>query len=156
MWDYPFKGLFLCSICVFISFLPNYLFLSSFSSQEPVLRIRDAYPGSRMLIFYPSRIPDPKTAMKDRGEQKIVVIPCFWSYKFHKIELGFFNVEEKNLGQFSKNYRTCYPKIVTKLSKIGVWDPGSGKNLFRIPDPVSRGQKSTGSRIPDPDPQHCQ
>jgi hypothetical protein len=38
-------------------------------------------------------------------------------------------------------------KIVTKLSKISVWDPGSGKNLFRIPDPGSRGLKSTGSRI---------
>jgi hypothetical protein len=48
-------------------------------------------------------------------------------------------------------------KIVTKLSKIWVWDPGSqigdpgpGENLFRIPDPVSRGQKGTGSWIPDP------
>ena len=36
-------------------------------------------------------------------------------------------------------------KIVTKLSKIWVWEPGSGKNLFRIPDPgVKR------HRIPDP------
>jgi hypothetical protein len=25
--------------------------------------------------FYPSRIPDPKTATKERGEQKFVVIP---------------------------------------------------------------------------------
>jgi hypothetical protein len=30
--------------------------------------------------------------------------------------------------------------IVNKLSKIWVWDPGSGKNLFRIPGA---------------DPQHC-
>jgi hypothetical protein len=29
----------------------------------------------------------------------------------------------------------------------GIRDPGSGKNLFRIPDPGSRGQKGTGSRI---------
>jgi hypothetical protein len=36
----------------------------------------------------------------------------------------------------------------------GIQDPGSGKNLFRIPDPRSRDQKGTGSRIPDPDPQH--
>ncbi len=36
-------------------------------------------------------------------------------------------------------------KIVTMLSKIWVWDPGSGKNLFRIPDP---GVKKA------PDPQH--
>jgi hypothetical protein len=25
--------------------------------------------------FYPSRIPDPKTATKERGEEKVVVIP---------------------------------------------------------------------------------
>ncbi len=38
-----------------------------------VLRIRDVYPGSRILIFtHPgSRIPDPKTATKERGEKKI-------------------------------------------------------------------------------------
>jgi hypothetical protein len=40
--------------------------------------------------FYPSRIPDPKTAMKDRSEKKLVVIPFFWSHKFHKIELFYF------------------------------------------------------------------
>ncbi len=37
----------------------------------------------------------------------------------------------------------------------GIRDPGSGKNLFRILDPGSRGQEGTGSRIRDPDPQHC-
>ncbi len=74
------------------------------------------------------------------------------------------------VGQYSKTYRTFYPKIVTKLSKIWVWDPGSeirdprseirdpisetgirdpgsGKNLFRIPDPGVK-------KAPDPDPQH--
>ncbi len=40
------------------------------------------------------------------------------------------------------------PKIVTKLSKIWVWDPGSGKNLFRVPDPGVK-------KASDPDPQHC-
>jgi hypothetical protein len=49
-------------------------------------------PGSRILIFtHPgSRIPDPKTAMKDIGEKKFVFIPFFWSHKFHKIELFYF------------------------------------------------------------------
>jgi hypothetical protein len=44
---------------------------------KAVWRIRDVYPGSRILIFtHPgSRIPDPKTAMKDIGEKKLVVIP---------------------------------------------------------------------------------
>jgi hypothetical protein len=56
--------------------------------------------------FYPSRIPDPKIAAKERGEKKIIVI------SFHIIENYFLfcNAEEKNLGQFSKNYRTFYSK----------------------------------------------
>jgi hypothetical protein len=34
-----------------------------------VLRIRDVYPGSRILIFYPSRIPNPTTVAKEEGEK---------------------------------------------------------------------------------------
>ncbi len=41
------------------------------------------------------------------------------------------------MGLFSKNYRSFTQKIVTKLSKIWIWDPGSG----------SRGLKGTGSVI---------
>jgi hypothetical protein len=51
-------------------------------------------------------------------------------------------LKKKNLGQFQRIIELFTQKIVNKLSKIWVWDPGSGKNLFRIPDP--------GSRIPDP------
>jgi hypothetical protein len=36
----------------------------------------------------------------------------------------------------------------------GIRDPRSGIRKKPIPDPASRGQKGTGSRIPDPDPQH--
>jgi hypothetical protein len=94
-----------------------------------------------------SRIPDPKTAMKDIGEKNFVVIPFFWSHKFHKIELFYFlNVDEKNLGQLFTQ------KIVSKLSKIWVWDPGSefrdpvsGKNLFRIPGPGVKTAPDPGS-----------
>jgi hypothetical protein len=35
--------------------------------------------------FYPYRIPDPKTAMKDRGEKKFVVIPFFGDINFTKL-----------------------------------------------------------------------
>ncbi len=69
------------------------------------------------------------------------------------------NWRRKMLAQFTKNYRTFYLKIVIKLSKIWVWDLGSG-----IRDPGS-GKTYSGSRIlvqgskmhriPDPDPQHC-
>ncbi len=41
------------------------------------------------------------------------------------------------------------------VSKLFIPDPGSGCWLSPIPDPGSRGQKGTQSRIPDPDPQHC-
>ncbi len=34
--------------------------------------------------------------------------------------------------------------------RSGIRDPGSGKNLFRIPDPGVKKHP-----IPDPDPQHC-
>ncbi len=39
------------------------------------------------------------------------------------------------------------PKIVIKLSKIWVRDPRSGIRKKPIPDPGSRGQEGTGSRI---------
>ncbi len=39
------------------------------------------------------------------------------------------------MSQFSKNYRNFYPKFVTKLSKIWVWDPDLG--LKKAPDPGS-------------------
>jgi hypothetical protein len=32
--------------------------------------------------FYPYRIPDPKTATKERGEKKLVVIPFFVAINF--------------------------------------------------------------------------
>ncbi len=92
--------------------------------------------GSGMFIpdpgsdFFPSRIPDPN---------------CL------------------HPGSSSKNLSILTPKkskkMVSKLEKIwsGLFipDPGSWCWLSPIPDPGSRGQKGTQSRIPDPDPQHC-
>jgi hypothetical protein len=50
------------------------------------LRIRDVYPGSRILIFtHPgSRI---STATKDRGEKKLVVIPFCVATNFTNCKL---------------------------------------------------------------------
>jgi hypothetical protein len=54
------------------------------------VRIRDVYPGSRILIFTHPGSLDPKTASKEGGEKKLVVIPGFYcSHKFHKIENYF-------------------------------------------------------------------
>jgi hypothetical protein len=40
--------------------------------------------------FYPSRIPDPKTATKERMEKKFVVIPCFVATNFIKLKIILF------------------------------------------------------------------
>jgi hypothetical protein len=52
------------------------------------------------------------------------------------------NFQRKKIELFTQ-------KDVIKLSKIWVWDPGSGKNLLLIPDPKSRVKKASdpGSRI---------
>jgi hypothetical protein len=53
--------------------------------------------------FYPSRIQDPKTATKERGEKNLVVIPFFVATNFTILQIIlFFNAEEKNTVQFSK------------------------------------------------------
>ncbi len=108
------------------------------------MRIRDVYPGSRILIFtHPgSRISDPKTGTKERGEKKLVVITFLVPQISQNCKLfNFCNVEEKNFGQFSKNYITFYPKNSQKYG-FGILDPRSRKTYSG-----SRGQKGTRSRI---------
>jgi hypothetical protein len=122
-----------------------------------VWRSRDVIPdpGSRFLpIPDPgSRIPDPKTAMKDFGEKKFVVIPFFGVINFTKVNYFIFEMLKKKIwANFQKIIELCTQKIVCKLSKIWVWDPG-----FEIRDPEktysgSRIQGSKRHRIPDPDP----
>ncbi len=125
-----------------------------------MLRIRDVYPGSRILIFtHPgSWIPDPKTAMKDRGGKNFLSYLCFGVINFTKFNYFIFEMlQTKIFGQFFQRIIELFAKkIVTRLSKIWVWDPGSEIRDPEkpIPDPGPRGQKGTGSRIPDSDPQH--
>jgi hypothetical protein len=112
-------------------------------------------PGSWFLpITDPgSRIPDPgsKNSNKRDGWKKIFVITFYVATNFTILQIILFlKCWRKNLGQFSKNYRTFYPKIVNKLSKIRVWDPGSGKTYSG-----SQIQGSKRHRILDTDPQHC-
>ncbi len=95
--------------------------------------------------FYPSRIPDPKTATIERGEKKIFVITFYVATNF---SFSFEWPKKKNWANFQRIIELFTQKIVTKLSKIWIWDPGSGKNLFWIPDPGVK-------KAPDPDPRHC-
>jgi hypothetical protein len=100
--------------------------------------------------FYPSRIPDPgspripdlgsriQKQQQKRGVKKICCHTFFVATNFTKQKIILFlNAEEQILASFQKIIELFTPKIVTKLSKygFGIRDPGSGKNLFRIPDP---------------------
>jgi hypothetical protein len=54
-------------------------------------------------------------------------------------------LKKKILANFQRIIELFTKKIVKKLLKIWSWDPGSGKNLFRIPDPGVKKHP-----IPDP------
>jgi hypothetical protein len=84
------------------------------------------------------RIPDPITATKKRGENNVLSY-LFVATNFTKLKIILFF-----RANFQRIIELFTQKIVTKLSKIWVWDPGSGKNLSRI-------QGSKRHRIPDPE-----
>jgi hypothetical protein len=115
-----------------------------------VWRIRNVYPGSWFLP-----IPDPKTATKERGE-KIFCHTFLCSHKCHKIEHYFsFEVLKKKIwANFQRIIELLPQKIVTKPQKygLGIRDPGSGKNLFRIPDPGVKKAPEPGSGSETLDP----
>jgi hypothetical protein len=60
------------------------------------LKVSVADPGCLSRIpdpdFYPSRIPDPKTATKERGERIFFCHTFFCSHKLHKI-INYFIFE---------------------------------------------------------------
>ncbi len=76
---------------------------------------------SRILIFtHPgSRIPDPKTAAKEKGETKFLSYRTylFRSHKFHIIEHYFIfeMLKKKILANFQRIIELFTQKIVTKL-----------------------------------------
>jgi hypothetical protein len=135
-----------------------------------VWRILDVYPGSWILIFtHPgSRISDPGSRISDpgsriqkqqqkRGVKKMCCHNFLCSHKFNKIANYFrFEVLKKKIwANFQRIIELVTQKIVNKLSKILVWDPGSE---IRDPEKTYSGSRIQGSkrhRIPDPDPQHC-
>ncbi len=109
--------------------------------------------------FYPSRIPDHGSRISDPGSRnqkqqwKTLVKKNLSSYlffgvlNFTKLNYFIFKMLKKKIwANFKKIIEFFTQKIVSKLSKIWVWDPGSAIRKKPIPDPGSRGQKGTGSR----------
>ncbi len=98
-------------------------------------------PGSWFLP-----IPDPgsKNSNKREGWKIFFCHTFLCSHKFHKIENYFsFEVLKKKIWtNFQRIIELFTQKIVTKPSKIWLWDTGS-----EIRDPE---KTYSGSRIPDP------
>jgi hypothetical protein len=105
-------------------------------------------PGSWFLPIPDLGSPIQKQQQK-RGVKKKIFYTFLCSHKFHKIEnyISFEVLKKKIWDSFQRIIKLFAQKIVTKLSKIWVWDPGSAIRKKPIPDPGSRGQKGTGSRI---------
>jgi len=72
--------------------------------------------------FYPSQIPDPKTATKERGEKNNFCLIFFCGHKFHKIDNYFiFEMPKKKFwASFQRITELLNQKFVTKLSKIWI------------------------------------
>ncbi len=115
-----------------------------------MLRIRDVYPGSRILILPildpGSRIPDPKAATKEGSEKKLVIILFLAVTNFTKLNIILFSkCWRKTFGPIFKELLKFFPKnfsLCCQIYGFGIRDPRSGKNLSR-----SRDKKDTGSRI---------
>jgi hypothetical protein len=63
-------------------------------------------------------------------------------------------LKKKIWANFQRIIEIFTQKVVNKLSKIWIWDPGSE---IRDPEKTYSGSRIQGSkrhRIPDPDPQH--
>jgi hypothetical protein len=106
-----------------------------------VLRIRDVYPGSRVLIVF---YPIPRSNNKKRKKNKVVVLP-FCSHKFQKFKMiKFFNKYRKRFESNDKDFKYFIPNILLTPSELCGLDPGSQKSIadpdigikkHRIPDP---------------------
>ncbi len=97
---------------------------SAFHRSEAVLRIRDVYPGSRILIFtHPgSQI---QKQQKKRGVKKNLGHTIFCSHKFHKIE-NYFNLDPGSRGQKgsrSRNWIRNTGAKSTGIKRSGIFVP---------------------------------
>jgi hypothetical protein len=98
-----------------------------------VLWIRDVYPGSRILIYtHPeSRILDPKTATKERVENKFIVIPFFVATNFTKFKI--FLPQKLSISFQKYGFGIRDPRLGSRKTYSGSRIQGSKRH--RIPDP---------------------
>jgi hypothetical protein len=90
------------------------------STDNRIFSVADPGCSSRIPDFYPSRIPDPKTGTKERGEKFFFVKHFFVDTNFTKCKIILFlNCSRKKIwDKFQRIMEIFTQKVVTKLSKI--------------------------------------
>ncbi len=120
--------------------------MSFYSVADPGCLSRIPVPGSWFLP-----IPDPgsKNSNKRQGWKKIFVKPFFVATNFTKLNIILFLIcWRKKFGPIFQELLKFLPKKLSpSLQKygFGIRDPGSGINLFRIPDPGVKKAPDPGS-----------
>jgi hypothetical protein len=105
-----------------------------------------ADPGclSRILIFtHPGSWIQKQQQKRGVKKNLLSYVTIFCRHKFHKIEnyFSFEMLKKKNLGQFSKNYRTFYPKNCQQDLK----NMGLGSEI-QDPEKTNPGSQIQGSK----------
>jgi hypothetical protein len=120
-----------------------------------VLRIRDVYLGSWILVFTHPGIPDLGSRIQKQQQKRGVkknLLYFFVVTKIHKVESYFIfeMLKKKKIRQIFKELLKFLPKKLSLIYKnmglgSGIRDQGSGKNLLRIPDPGVKKASDPGS-----------
>jgi hypothetical protein len=101
-------------------------------------------PGSLFLS-----IPDPKTAIKERGETNFVVLPCFAATNITKLKIIlFFKLVKKKIWANLQRVIELLPKKLSLSSqtyRFGIRDPRSGIRKKTYSGSLIQGQTGTGT-----------
>ncbi len=126
------------------------------TASTTVLRIRDVYSGSRILIF-----THPGSRIQKQQQKRGVI----WCHTFLCIATNFTKLYIILLlkcwrKKFGPIFKELYNFLTKKLSLssqkygFGIRDPEKTYFGSRIPDPGVKKAPDPGSWIPDPDQQH--
>jgi hypothetical protein len=119
------------------------------NDQVPVLRIRDVYPGSRILIFTHPGSRIQKQQQKREVKKKLDVKPFYVATKFNKIVNYFsFEVLKKKIWANLQRIIELFTKKLSKSSSkygLRIRDPRSGIRKKPIPDPGVKKAPDPGS-----------